>query len=712
MRWSSRAITTIVFAAALVILVVNAWMSFASSIALTAVAMGGLALAYWFLRRDVAERQRAAGERGRLASYNRLLLESTGEGIYGVDHKGRCTFLNRAGARMLGIDPAVVLHKDMHELIHHSHPDGTPYPAEQCPIYRVLRSGQGGRVDDEVFWRADGSYFPVEYTSFPIVADGVLQGAVVTFADVTARKEAEAELKRARDAAEAANQAKSRFLASMSHELRTPLNAVIMYSELLQEEAHDKGMDSFIPDLERIRSGGKHLLTLVNGVLDLSKIEAGKMDLYLESFDVAQVIDDVAQTVRPLAEKRHNALAVACAPNLGPMRADLTKLRQILFNLVANACKFTEHGKVTLAAQIDEQAGLRWVTFRVHDTGIGMTPEQRDRLFEPFTQADPSTTRKYGGSGLGLSISQRFCRLMGGIITVESEPGHGSTFTVQLPEVVTPPEAAHDAAAEAGAAPPGPGATVLVIDDDPAVRDFMGRFLTAEGLPSIHAADGEEGLRLAAHHHPRLIFLDVLMPRLDGWAVLAALKADPQLADIPVVMLTMTNETEMGYLLGVAEYLTKPIDRDRLAAALQKYRVTAGPAQVLVIDDDEATRQVIHRALVKQRWTVAEAANGRDALHHLAQHVPELILLDLIMPELDGFEFIAELRQHPEWSAIPVVVLTSKDLSAQERLQLTGKVERILQKGAYSRDTLLREVRKAVARYITGTTAEPVEPTR
>ncbi len=493
---------------------------------------------------------------------------------------------------------------------------------------------------------------------------------------------------------ELADRHKTEFLANMSHELRTPLNAIIGYSEMLQEDAADLGAEQFTDDLKKINAAGKHLLELINAVLDLSKIEAGKMELYLESFDVGGLVRDIGAVIQPLAAKNANRLEVSCPEDIGTMRADLTKVRQALFNLLSNACKFTDRGTVSLAVVREAGDGQDWLAFRVSDSGIGMTSEQLAKLFEAFTQADAATTRRYGGTGLGLALSRRLCRMMGGDVTVESEAGRGSAFTIRLPaHVAEPAEEPAPAATGSASVPPGVG-TVLVIDDEAAVRDLMQRFLTKEGFRVVTAHGGEEGLRQARELRPDAITLDVMMPGMDGWAVLSALKADPDVADIPVVMLTIVDDKNLGYALGASEYLTKPIDRERLVTVLKQYR---RDRPILVVDDDVAVRHLFRRILEPEGYAVVEAGNGRVALERLREVTPSVILLDLMMPEMDGFDFAAELRRHEGWREIPIIVITARDLSRDDHERLNGYVQRILQKGTHGRDQLLAEVRELVA---------------
>jgi len=395
----------------------------------------------------------------------------------------------------------------------------------------------------------------------------------------------------ARDAAEAANRAKSAFLANMSHELRTPLNAIIGYSEMLEEDAAASGNTEFVSDLQKIRSAGKHLLGLINEVLDLSKVEAGKMKLFLETFDVASVVEEIVATVQPLVEKNGNRFEVRCASDVGQLREDVTKVRQVLLNLVSNASKFTEKGTVSLDVARENDVTGTWVVFRVRDTGIGMTPEQLGKLFQAFTQADGSTQRKYGGTGLGLALCRKFCVMMGGDINAESEPGKGSTFTVRLPGDVENFEGEATSIHRTGKAPmprlsaavprPVSGPRMLVIDDDPAACELMRRVCAREGFDVVTAGSGEEGLRLAREKRPSVITLDVVMPGIDGWTVLKTLKSDAELSAIPVIMISISDEKNRGLALGAANYLVKPVDRDLLAGALDPYRAGAGGGAVV-----------------------------------------------------------------------------------------------------------------------------------
>ncbi len=527
--------------------------------------------------------------------------------------------------------------------------------------------------------RADGLWRHMEVSAVPILhEEGDIKEWVGQHTDITERKLAELELSAAKEAAESANRAKSAFLANMSHELRTPLSAVIGYSEMMEEELEDAGQAELLGDLRKIESNARHLLSLINDVLDLSKIEANRMDTFAETVDVAVLMREVVATVDGLAKAKGNELALDLAADLGSMRTDAVKLRQCLFNLLGNAAKFTENGRITLEVRRDGTGPDATLVFAVRDTGIGMTEEQLGRLFQRFSQADETTTRKFGGTGLGLAITRAFARLLGGDIAVESRYGEGTVFTVTLP--ATMPETARaEVVAAVHGLMPAEHAGVLVIDDDAAQRDLMVRFLERQGFTAITAADGASGLEMARTHLPRAILLDVMMPKMDGWSVLTALKADPKLAAIPVVMVTFVDERTLSATLGAVDLVNKPVDWDRLKSVLDRLREAEG--EVLVVDDDPDVRERLRSVLERSGYTVGEASNGEEALSRVMHGPPRAILLDLTMPVMDGFAFLHALRERPGCADIPVIVFSARDISAADREQLRD-ADRIMSKTA------------------------------
>ena len=578
------------------------------------------------------------------------------------------------------------------------HEDGRPVAPAEWPLIKVVRDGEPFSELEVDYQRGDGSRAWIGFAGAPMRdADQRLMGGVVVVSDIDARKRSEQLLAAARDAAEEANVAKSTFIANMSHELRTPLSAIIGYSEMLQEEMEDGAeVGDLAPDMRKIEGNARHLLGLINDVLDLSKVESGKMEVYAEEFDIAVAVQEVAETVRTLVDKKANKLELVLAPDLGTMRSDLIKVRQILLNLLGNAAKFTEGGTITLTVSRERSQGSdERVALRVSDTGIGMTPEQVDKLFRRFQQADSSTTRKFGGTGLGLSLTKAFADLLGGAVEVASEHGRGSSFTVRLPSTYVA-SLEDQSSAEPNTQSPAASLRdlVLVIDDDADQRALMTRFLHREGFNARTAAGGKEGLSLARELRPRAILLDVMMPGVDGWSVLSALKADPDLAEIPVVMVTFVDQRGLAASLGAADYVLKPVRWERFKAVMDRFRPAAGT--VLVIDDDDDTRERLRGFLKKDGWAVIEAENGSVGLDSVVATRPEVILLDLTMPVMDGFTFLQRLRDRPDCRDIPVVVLTARDLTRDDRLRLGG-ANQILHKGDVSLRAVVERLHRLTA---------------
>jgi PAS domain S-box-containing protein len=762
---------------------------------------------------------------------------------------------------MLGYTLDDVLGRNMHELIHHTYPDGSPYPESACPLLQTLETGRPVQLDNEMLWRKDGTFFNAEYSSFPVFDKDAVTGGVVTFQDtaqrgqarkrlglqisvsrilagsserdtaltqvlaaigptlnmlvgifwevdaaeralrigaswtspegpgeaflsdirektfrrgsglpghvwetespahvsqVTAdptfqrrdaavkaglrsafafpvkagthtvgvmeffsrhwqhfdaeflesvatlgyqigqylrRKRYERELAEAKEEAEEANRAKSQFIANMSHELRTPLTAVIGYGEMLEEEAQDRGLDDMIEDLRKINSSARHLLSLINDVLDISKIEAGKMDVHLETFDVCGLVKELEATVEALVMQKENTFEVACAPDVGTMCSDPVKARQSLINLLSNAAKFTERGRVRLDVTRSSEKGGERIVFKVSDTGIGMEPAQIAKLFRRFTQADSSTTRRFGGTGLGLSITKAFANMLGGDVTVESTFGEGSVFTLSLPvDARERPHAQPDGATGEESAGDGSDA-ILIIDDDPNARALLSRYVSREGFSVRTAADGLSGLELARTLLPRAILLDVMMPRMDGWAVLSQLKADPQTADIPVIMETIVHEKGLAFSLGAEDYLTKPIKWPRLKRVLDRFRSTP-PARALVIDDDGSTCSLVAELLQSEGWEIVQARDSTAVFERLAESRPALMLIDLGMSALNGFALIQSLRRMPQWRDLPVIAVSGDELTPDQHARLEGYVQQVIESESDAPDALLEVLRK------------------
>ncbi|MGE7416715.1 response regulator [Methylobacterium tarhaniae] len=658
----------------------------------------------------IAERRRADSE-----ERFRSLTEATSAIVWTTTPEGEFRPVASEWTRFTGQAPTEAAGQGFLEAVHPDDREATRAAWAQAVASRTLYT------IEHRLRRHDGVWRHMEGRGVPILEeDGRVREWVGAHADVTARKEAELQLEAAKEAAEEANRAKSQFLANMSHELRTPLSAVIGYAEMLQEEMEDLGEESLLADMRKIEANARHLLGLINDVLDLSKIEAERMEVFAEDLDVAETVRDVATTVDALVVKKGNALTLRLGESLGHAHTDATKLRQCLINLLSNAAKFTEGGTITLAVARESRDGGDRLRFTVSDTGIGMSEEQLARLFQRFTQADASTTRRFGGTGLGLAITRAFAHMLGGEITVASRLGEGTTFTLDLPalyEERDPAEPARDApsvepraAPEAGS-PPGSN-LVLVVDDDPATRDLLARFLRRDGFTVATAPDGRAGLEQARRLRPRVVLLDVTMPRMDGWAVLRALRADPEFGATPVIMVTVLDEQNLAFSLGATDYLHKPVEWGALREAMERFRPAIHEGPVLVVDDDPDVRERMTTMLTREGWRVATAENGLAGIEAVGVRKPGLILLDLMMPEMDGFGFLRALRDRPDWRDIPVVVLTAKDVTAEDRRRLAGQADRILPKAGLGMADLAATLRELTSPGVEGEAPVPDAPDR
>jgi PAS domain S-box-containing protein len=606
----------------------------------------------------------------RVVRENELLLEAAADGIYRLDRSGRVVYVNPAALAMLGWAHGDLAAAPLHHLVHHSRADGSPYPLEECPIYATLRDGEAAAEHDDVFWRKDGTSFPVEYVSAPIREGDALVGAVVIFRDISDRRTAEEAVRMARDAALEASRLKSEFLATMSHEIRTPMNGVIGLTSLLLDTGLDERQREYA---EGVRTAGNALLAIINDILDFSKIEAGRIDLEEISFDLVQVVEEVAQLLADGAQSKGLELVTFIEPDLPPtVSGDPGRLRQVLLNLLSNAVKFTAAGEIELRASLaEERGGTVLARFEVRDTGIGITEADLERIFDPFSQADASTTRRYGGTGLGLAVSRQLAELMGGELGAESRVGEGSTFwfTARFrTEPDAPRRPAHPGLLR--------GLRVLVVDDNGTNRLILDRQLTAWGMEPRLASSGPHALQIVDDEERfDLVVLDYHMPEMDGLELARRLTRDHP--GLPLVLLSSVAEApQVTRAAGVRFSLTKPVRQSQLYDGLVGVLVPedagsqpapvpdlAGPgrgARVLVAEDNVINQQVAVGMLAHLGYEADVVADGQAAIEAAARGGYVAVLMDVQMPVLDGYEATAEIRRREgHGPSVPIIAMTA-----------------------------------------------------
>ncbi len=640
---------------------------------------------------------RAVSVTRRSATYVRSLIDSTSDGLYGLDANGIITFVNKAMTTRLGYAPDELVGMPAHKTIHHTRQDGSAYPVEECPMYRAAAGGAGGVVTNEIIWTRKGTPIPVEYSINPMRDGDGNPGAVVGFRDITERQTAEAELHRARDQAEAANQAKSDFLARMSHELRTPLNSIIGFANVLRRNKAGNLRTEDMSFLERVHRNGINLLALINDILDLSKIEAGKMEAEITSVRLEEVVQHVIEQFEPLVSDKGLTLRSEIPDGLAPILSDRAKVEQILVNLVGNAIKFTDAGSVTVSIETD--GATTPVAIRVRDSGIGIPQKRMKAVFDAFEQAEETTSRRFGGTGLGLPISRSLAHLLGFELTVESVEGEGSVFILSLAGALAGQStrdlaiSASEEERAAGAEAIMRGKRVLIVDDEPASRALIADEIAALGGEWIEASSGDEALRLAAAEHPDMITVDLLMPGMSGKELIEKLAADERLKRIPFIIVT-AGEKHDG-LVGNTRAVAKPVQAKDFADAL---KAGAGVGKVLIVDDNPDTQRLLASYVYEQGASeVRVAANGKEALLVTREYHPQLVLLDLVMPGGDGFEYLAQLCLDDSATDIAIMIITSRELNSGETKQLQLQTSGILRKDGNLEENLREALRRVVA---------------
>jgi two-component system sensor histidine kinase/response regulator len=616
---------------------------------------------------------------------SRLILSSVDEGICGLTPEGGTAFVNTAGAQMLGFAPEELVGQSMHALVHYAHADGSPFPREECSMYQTAQDGKHRVVSDEVLWRKDGSWFPVEYSTTPILKDSKVVGTVVAFRDITQRLRADAELRAAKEAAESATKAKSDFLANMSHEIRTPMNAIIGMTHLaLKTDLSSKQADY----LNKVKSASQSLLGIINDILDFSKIEAGKLDIENADFQLETVLDNLSNLVSQKAHDKNLEFLISAQHDIPPnLVGDPLRLGQILINLVNNAVKFTDHGEVLVTVILEEQlTDSVKLKFSVRDSGIGMTPEQSARLFQPFSQADTSTTRKYGGTGLGLSICKRLVEVMDGTIWVESQAGLGSTFYFTARFGIGSRQKRKQFIPDLA------GIRALVVDDSAQAREILTDALRVFALRANSVASGQDAVReivAADSQDPyRLVLMDWHMPDMDGLEASRVIKRHDRLKHVPkIVMVTAFGREDIRNQadeIGVDGYLLKPVSSSLLydtlvdlfgmAASEQRPRGPKADAvshdatgiRVLLVEDNEVNQEVATELLQSAGAVVTIANHGAEAVKILTEGAQpprfDVVFMDLQMPEMDGITATKLLRSNPRLKQIPIIAMTAHAL--------------------------------------------------